>query len=164
TVDSKHPLPIILNLSSWAIKRLSLQDWISEQLIQDYDIPPSMSKEWVQAGVILPLLDGLDEMDKSDRPACIVAINTYHLEYLHPPPVVCSRQHEYKTASTQELLALHDAVVVQPLTKEQVDTSLSQAGQPLADFHKALKQDQALEELARTPLMLGIMMRTYQGK
>jgi hypothetical protein len=163
TIDSNHHLPIILNLSSWATKRLPLQDWLVEQLTEHYQVPQRIGKQWVEADVIFPLLDGLDEMDESARPVCIAAINKYHQKHLHTPLVVCSRQTEYKTAAAQERLTLQNAVVVQPLTKEQVDTSLSQAGQPLAALHRTLKQNQALEQLARTPLMLSTMMRTYQG-
>ncbi len=163
-VYKNHPLPIIFYLSSWAIKRLPLQDWLSEQLAQHYGVPWPMSKQSIQAGFILPLLDGLDEMTEPDRPACIKAINTYRLAgYLHPPLVVCSRQAEYTTAAEQQRLALHNAVVVQPLTTGQVDTYLSQQGESLTALRRTLKQDSTLEELAKTPLMLSTMTRTYQG-
>jgi len=37
--DETHPLPVILPLSSWAIKRPRLEDWIAEQLAEIYDVP-----------------------------------------------------------------------------------------------------------------------------
>ena len=31
-LDEFHPIPVIFNLSSWAIKRLSIADWLIEEL------------------------------------------------------------------------------------------------------------------------------------
>jgi hypothetical protein len=69
--DDRHPLPIILPLSSWASTRPPLEDWLSEQLTQIYDVPRKLSAQWVREEQILPLLDGLDEMQEDARPACI---------------------------------------------------------------------------------------------
>jgi hypothetical protein len=48
-----------------------------EQLSHTYDVPRLLSERWVKQGRLLPLLDGLDEMEEAARPACIAAINTY---------------------------------------------------------------------------------------
>src|SRR5262249_41186481 len=70
---------------------------------------------------------------------------------------------EYEAASRDHRLALQGAVVVQPLTYEEVDAALVQAGQPLVALQSALKENEALHELATTPLMLNILILTYQG-
>ena len=155
-----QPLPILLPLSSWATRRCSLQDWLVEQFALLYEVHPSLSQQWIQAKQFLPLLDGLDEMEASARTACITAINTYHREHLQPL-VVCSRTNEYDTAARQELLALHVAVVVQPLSLEQVDTHLANIGQPLAALRTALTKNPSLQVLVTTPLMLQILMLAY---
>jgi hypothetical protein len=161
------PLPVILDLSSWAIKRPQLQDWLSEQIAKRYDVPLSLSKQWVYDKQILPLLDGLDEMEETARPSCIAAINAYH-EYhrdrVRVPLVVCSRQAEYKTAATRQGLILRRTVVVQSLTPEQVDDHLAKAGKPLAALRNTLNNNSDLQQLATTPLMLNILKRTYQGE
>ena len=116
----------------------------------------------MQEDLILPLLDGLDEMGESARPACIVAINAYHRE--HPRPlVVCSRTDKYTAATRQERLALHTAVAVQSLSIQQVDTHLESLGKPLAALRRALKKNVTLQALATTPLMLQVLMLTYHG-
>jgi GTPase SAR1 family protein len=157
------PLPVILPLSSWAVRQLPLPDWMGEQMTLLYDVPRHLSQQWMREGHLLPLLDGLDEMEASARAACIVSINAYHQEHLRPL-VVCSRTAEYDTASTHERLALHRAVVVQPLTKQQVDISLRKAGKPMDGLRAALKKNPVLQELAITPLWLSVLMLTYQGK
>jgi len=79
------------------------------------------------------------------------------------PLVVCSRMVEYDAAAEQQRLILQSAVAVQPLTKEQVTTSLREAGRSLSALHNVLKKNPALLELATTPLMLSVLMLTYQG-
>ena len=74
--------------------------------------------------------------DREPRATCIAAINVYHREHLHPL-VVCSRKAEYEAASaSRERLALHSAVVIQPLTTEQVDTYLEQCGKLVAALRR----------------------------
>jgi hypothetical protein len=160
--DKIHPLPVILPLSSWAVQRLPLQDWMAEQLAQIYDVPRTLSVQWLQEDGILPLLDGLDEMEETARAACIAAINTYHGDHL-APLVVCSRTTEYEAAASHHRLALQGAVVVQSLTHEHVDAYLVRAGESLRALWSALKQNAALRDLATTPLMLNILILTYQG-
>ena len=123
--DQTHPLPIILPLSSWAAKRPKIADWIAEQLSQIYDVPRKLSIQWVEANSILPLLDGLDEMEETARSACIVAINSYYRDHM-AQLVVCSRTTEYEAAAERSRLALQGAVVVQPLTHEEVDAYLEE--------------------------------------
>ena len=160
--DNEVPLPVILPLSSWAIKRPTLQEWLIEQLITGLRSPKQVAAHWVQEEQILPLLDGLDEMEETARPACIAAINTYHQDHL-VPLVVASRQSEYEVVAEHERLALQSAVVVQPLTREQVDDYLDRAGKPLNALKSALKRNSSLRELATTPLWLNVMMLAYYG-
>ena len=108
--DAEQPLPVLLPLSSWATKHPPLQEWLSEQVALLYDVPQSLSQQWIQAEQLLPLLDGLDEMEASAHADCITAINTYHHEHLRPL-VVCSRTNEYEIAAEREQLTLHAAVV-----------------------------------------------------
>jgi hypothetical protein len=160
--DTALLLPILLPLSSWASSRRSLQDWLIEQCVLLYNVPRRLSQQWIQMGVILPLLDGLDEMDATARSACIAAINTYHQAHLQPL-VVCSRINEYKASSRRGRLTLHAAIVVQPLSPEQVDTYLMSLGKPVAALRTTLCKHAALRRLATTPLMLQVLIGAYQG-
>jgi len=92
--DESAPIPVVVNLSTWANTRPPLQDWLVEEIARTYQVPRASLTQWVQEDQILPLLDGLDEMEESARVACILAINTYHAQHLGPL-VVCSREHEY---------------------------------------------------------------------
>lgn len=160
--DPGHPLPVIFRLSSWAIQQSSLADWMVEQLSRTYDVPQWLSQRWVEQGRLLPLLDGLDEVEEEARPACIAAINEYHRTHL-TSLVVCSRQAEYEMAATRERLVLQCAVIVQPLSDRQIEAYLSTAGPSFAGVQTALLQEPALRELATTPLMFSVLLLTYRG-
>jgi len=160
--DVTQPLPVLLPLSSWATTHPPLHDWLVEQVALLYQVPKGLSQQWLQGEQLLPLLDGLDEVEASQRAACITAINTYHHEHLQSL-VVCSRTSEYEAAATQERLALHSAVVVQPLSAEQVDAHLEHLGQPLVALRTTVHKNPVLQELATTPLMVHVLVLTYHG-
>ncbi len=159
--EEAHPLPVVLRLSSWAEKKPALEDWMSEQLALTYDVSRKLSVQWVRNEQILPLLDGLDEMDAASRSACIAAINAYHREHLLVPLVICSRRTEYETAASHQKLALQHAALIQPLTLEQVYAALDQIEQPLNALQQALQTNLALQELTATPLQLSILILAY---
>lgn len=159
-VDSL-PMPVMFNLSSWAEKRLSLQDWLVEELDIKYQVPRKLGRMWVGQGRILPLLDGLDEVREEARPVCIAAINAYYLLHQDVPLVVCSRIKEYFAQDRR--VAFLKAVSIQPLTTEQIDAYLTSAGGQLEAVREALRTNAALQELVTTPLMLNVLTLTYQG-
>ena len=161
--DDGCPLPVILPLSSWAVKRQPLQIWLTEQVAQLYAIPKLLARRWIDEDQLLLLLDGLDEMEEAARPPCIAAINTYHREHLRVPLVVCSRQVDYEGAAKLQRLALQNAVVVQPLTHEHVQSYLAQMGERFTALRHVLMTNPALAELATTPLMVHILILTYRG-
>src|SRR5205085_4389803 len=140
--------PIVFNLSSWAIKRQCLTDWLAEELNRRYLVPRELARALAKSDQILPLLDGLDEVAVEKRTACIEAINTHRLEYGLRPFVVCSRSADYLVQTAR--VRLGTAVMVQPLTQEQVMSYLSTAGSQLQALRTSLQLDPDLQALATT--------------
>ena len=163
--DEQHPIPVVFNLSSWAIKQQPLAEWLIEELHDKYRVPQKISRSWVETDQILPLLDGLDEVAEKTRAACVDAINNYRQEHGLLPTVVCSRSSEYNDLmETKHRLQLRSAVVIQPLTAQQIDDYLSHAGQQLEAVREVLDEDRELQELVTTPFMLSILAVAYYGK
>ncbi|GHP00895.1 hypothetical protein KSF_109420 [Reticulibacter mediterranei] len=160
--NDAHPLPVVFNLSSWAKKSLPLQGWMIEELQTKYQIPKRLAQEWVVGHQILPLLDGLDEVVASSLSSCIEAINSYRQEHGMMAMVVCCRKADYFRQSMRLLLST--AVEVQPLTAEQIDAYLTQAGKDLTAVRVALQQDPILRDVASTPLMLSTIAATYHDQ
>src|SRR5205807_5759902 len=75
--DASAPVPVVVNLSTWTNARQpSLQEWLIEEIVRTYQIPRDPLIQMVQEEQILPLLDGLDDVEESARTACIRSINT----------------------------------------------------------------------------------------
>jgi hypothetical protein len=158
--NEQYPIPVVFNLSTWATKRQPLKEWLAEELNQRYDVPKKLAQEWVAANTLLPLLDGLDEVAAEYRDACAEAINEYRKAAGFVPLAVCSRITDYEVLITK--LRLQGAIVIQPLTKPQVDNYLKQIGRPLAAVRAALRDDAELWGLMENPLMLSIVALAYK--
>lgn len=161
--DEIDQIPVVFNLSSWALKRQSLTSWLIDELNTKYYVPRELGQAWVTKNQLALLLDGLDEVKEEYRAACIEAINTYRQEQGGMiPMVVCSRKADYFTG--QRRLQLHSAVTVQPLTHDQIEAYLSSMGEQLEDVRALLQSEPALQELTTIPLMLRILSQAYAGK
>jgi eukaryotic-like serine/threonine-protein kinase len=159
--DPTLAMPVVFNLSSWAVRRRPLDEWLVDELSARYQVPRRIGQAWVEADQVLPLFDGLDEVALEYRRACVAALNQFRSAHWLLDFVVCSREADYAALSAK--LQVQAAVVVQPLTAAQVDAYLAQAGDQLAAVQTLLHEDAALRELADTPLMLSIMVLAYRG-
>lgn len=159
--EQAHLMPVVFNLSSWMRKRQPLHLWLVEELETKYLVPRKVGADWITTDQILPLLDGLDEVDASTRPACIQAINEYHQTHSLVPLVVCCRMNDYRVQAQR--LVLGRAVTIQPLTAEQINTYFSDISERATPLHMAFQRDPVLQELVTTPLMLTILVMAYQG-
>ena len=105
--DPSQPVPVILNLSSWAQQKQPLQEWLVEELFLQYGMSRKLSRTWISQNLLLYLLDGLDEVAAEARDACVQAIN--YFKAAHPAElVVCSRLADYE--QLQEKLNVATAV------------------------------------------------------
>src|SRR5262249_44855947 len=118
-------------------------------------------QEWVAEDKILLLLDGLDEVKRECRAACVEAINKYRNEHGLVPMVVCCRNTDYDALGPSARLLLRKTIVIQPLTAEQIDDCLASGGEKLSAIREILQKDQNLQEMAATPLMLDVLILTY---
>lgn len=69
--DEPVPVPVLLAL--WNPERQLLRDWLAERLEADYGI--TAGSELVDAGGVLPVLDGLDELAPPLRRLAVEALN-----------------------------------------------------------------------------------------
>jgi hypothetical protein len=162
--NEKLPMPIVFHLSSWAERRQPLRTWLVEELITKYQIPRKIGRRWIDTDQVLPLLDGLDEMAEDARSACVRQINGYYQARLaergNSSIVVCCRSEEYATLPTR--ITFQHAVSILPLTDEQIDAYLEQAGEQVKALRQVLNEDTELRSLASQPLMLTIFTFAYQ--
>jgi eukaryotic-like serine/threonine-protein kinase len=162
--DASHPIPVVFPLSTWAESRRSIAEWLVDELSRtdgSYRIDRKRAQNWVDQDQILPLLDGLDEVKPEHLAACVRAINDFRNTHSLLPLVICSRTADYQALSVP--FQVQDAIVVQPLTRSQVDTYFADLGPSGGPIRRALDVDPSLWDLLDTPLMLWAVTMTYAG-
>lgn len=157
--DIDHLLPVIFNLSSWASEQ-PIADWLVAELSSKYQVPQPVGAAWVERRQLLLLLDGLDELLLDDQADCIVALNQFCGTH-SPELVVCICDQDYEALGDR--LDVQHVLGLQPLTLSQIQHSLQGAGPELAGLNTIITTDVALQDLARSPLMLVVMAMAYGG-
>jgi hypothetical protein len=155
------PVPVVFNLASWTERRGPLVQWLADRFARDYQVPRVISREWVELGSVVLLLDGLDEVPAEHRDACIAAINDYRREHPANPVLVCGRTADYTAARTR--LQLNTAVEIAVLDTDAVDRYLAAAGPALAGVRALLASDPLLRDVANSPFLLNIAALTYRS-
>src|SRR5581483_7084005 len=158
--NERLPVPVVFNLSTWSNNQ-QLAAWLVGELDTKYQVPRKLGRQLVEADLIMPLLDGLDEVATRERTTCVETINRYRREHSSSPLVVCSRGTDYLTQEAR--LLLNGAVMILPLSERQANDYLLQADEPLKALRVALQKDTSLRELMHTPLLLRILTLTYRN-
>jgi len=157
--DIRERVPIVVNLSSWK-KKQPLAEWIASELSEKYRVPRKIARFWLQRDYLLPLLDGLDEIEIVVQPDCVAAINAFIEEFRPSGLVVCCRLNEYRWL--RKRLKLNGAICIEPLSSEEMSKFLDAGGSKLAGLRDAIDPDSVARELAQIPLMLSIMSIAFQ--
>jgi hypothetical protein len=164
--DGRLPVPVLVDLAGWSRPDPGQKDkrgftgWLLLEVDRQYGIPEKVTKTWLSDGRLAMLFDGLDEVREADRDACVTELNQLQDRYLIPRIAVTSREHDYTTLTEQ--LRLAGAIVIRPLTQEQVLNYLE--ANDLTRVKAALDADPTLRELLNSPLMLNIMTLAFHGR
>ena len=160
-MDRGQPIPVLVSLSSW--KPLpqnspvsSFFDWLVMELKAKYGLRSDLGKKWLEKGVLLPLLDGLDEVAPQYQQACAIAINAWLTGDVEQRPcgvLICCRREEFERV-VREPLSLYGAIYLQALTVGQIEDYFVRFG--LADVGRSVLQDEALLDLLTKPLFLSM--------
>ncbi|MEU6783881.1 NACHT domain-containing protein [Nonomuraea angiospora] len=169
------PVPVLLPLSGWNLtNHPRLQDWLADRLPRDYpaiaapEFGPGAAAALIQGGHILPVLDGLDEIDQTARAAVIIALNV-SLD-VDDQVILTSRTTEFTAAVEDAGRPLTAAAVIIPtaLSPQDAATYLRTclASAPSAAWQTTLtaletRAAHALAELAATPLGLWLVRAVY---
>ena len=176
----KAPVPVLLPAASWDPSRDNLGTWIVRRLYANYPVlsgaagssapGKTRAQALVAGGLILPLLDGLDEMPAEARSQAILHIN----DWLWPgaPLVVTCRTEVYRemtrtSAGFDVRLVGAAAIELRPLDPRVVSTYQKEsAGGPAAATRwepviAALRRGGPLAEALSNPLMVSLARSIY---
>jgi hypothetical protein len=157
--DASKPIPVVVNLASWAAESKPLADWLADELHQKYRIPRLVAQTWILNQQITPLLDGLDEVAEASRSACLEAINAFRASHTRTDLAVCSRAQDYALLTGK--LDLRGAVVLEPLSEAQIAAYLDR--DDLAGLRAVLAGDPTLREMTGIPFLLNALVYAYRG-
>lgn len=146
------PIPAIFQLSSWH-RGQTIETWLTAQLIDAYEIPPSKARRWIEAGKILPLLDGLDEVPRVERPTCMAEVACFRRRNGLLPMALTCRESEFEEISID--FNINAVFRVRPLSAEQVQTFIGIRSET-QHLLSALRNYPGLFDQLSTPLFLRI--------
>jgi Effector-associated domain 10/NACHT domain len=162
-------IPVIFELSTWRNDNQSIESWLIEQL---YDLhggnrKSKLYEQWIERQVLLPLLDGLDELGLERQKKCTEKLNEFAEHY--PQLVVCCRVKEFETVDIK-LRNLRGAVCLQSLSDSQIQDYLGSLKRPeLWGAIQTTRSLQAMLEptiegdpgLLRVPLFVKLVADVY---
>ena len=174
------PVPILASLASWDPVSQDLHGWLGVTLITSNpdlaEAPPAGSvgnnrfEALLRAGLILPILDGLDEIPESARPMAISRIN----KELKPDEqlVVTSRTEQYQAAVSPQdgrgAVLRTAAVQLSALDFSKVTSYLRKGAGTAAegrwDFLDTLSAEAPARQALATPLMAGLARAIYNPR
>ncbi len=167
-------IPIIFELSTWRDGQ-EIEAWLIEQLYENYggNRKRKIYETWVERRVLLPLLDGLDELGMARQKACTEAVNEFAK---HWKVVVCCRVKEFQQAGVNPS-NLRGKVQLQPLSDRQIERYLDKMEksglweqiQSVPEMGKLLepvidKENADYDEpgLLRVPLFISLAAQVYE--
>ncbi|MDH6130091.1 NACHT domain-containing protein [Kitasatospora sp. GP82] len=108
---SGSPVPVLFPLASWDPARQDLYTWMADQLVRDHSAlhapaptdrlqrsPGTLARALLEWRLIVPVLDGLDELPEAVRALALHAIN--QVLPTRQPLALSSRTAEYRSALT----------------------------------------------------------------
>ncbi len=152
-----------------------LADWLADQITAAYPgVPAAMAQALVTERLVVPFLDGLDQVPESHRRDCVAAIDAYARGPTEPgtgpsssawPFVLTCRSEEY-SALAPGWVSADRQVELCDLEPGQVAGVLEQRlpSQPGWDGarQELLRGDESAARLLCSPLLLGLALRAYR--
>ncbi|WP_157978811.1 NACHT domain-containing protein [Nocardia aurea] len=165
-------IPVFLRANSWNItEQESLRDWIIYRLTIDYpEVWRTHKKtspgELYDANLILPVIDGLDEVKNGIRPDIVAALNQHVTS--HDGLVISCRTETYSQLVDQSgVIACAAVIEAHPLTAGEAADYLVAAGwrdkARWLEMKKALigEYSQPLSKICSNPLGLWLVCTIY---
>lgn len=149
-----RPVPLWLTAASWPGG--SVENWLSTELTQVWRVPRRAAERLIEARLVLPVIDGLDELDGTFAPCygsraadLLRTVNTYQ-QTLHLAPVILTCRGRAYEALTDAEVHLRNAVVLQlqPVTASQARRYLEHH---VADSRNSRERWQAVLDALEPP-------------
>ena len=153
--EGYFPIPILLNISTWKNNKQSIEGWLKDELNLKYGVQRKTAQKLIKSSSILPMLDGLDELENLRQPLCVENINNYLKSDIRPQYlVIASREEEYSNYSQK--LSLNGAISLKKLNEEKIKDYLRTLKQE--NVWTQIQENLQILELSKTPFFLNIII------
>jgi hypothetical protein len=166
--EGRKRVPIRANLASYDPFSSNLSKWLTIVLIDEYKVNRKVARELVASGRVLPVLDGLDEMDFPDSyhraSKALERISSHLADNPQEGIVLTCRETEYE-AMPQRMRRINH-VRMQPLSQDRINDYIGDVfygdAPIIRKWKEALSEAQTdCRQLLRSPLWLYLATRVY---
>ncbi|RLK59016.1 hypothetical protein CLV68_3498 [Actinokineospora cianjurensis] len=169
TPESDAPVPVLLPVAGWDPKA-DVRDWVARRVHEEYPdiLTAATARELVAANLVMPVLDGLDEMPRALLPAALTGLDKVTGDGLWL--LVTCRGQVFEQAVREDHTRLSRAAVVEiePVATEDAAAYLDDGSAegddrwaPVVDELRAHPDDPLAQALS-TPLMLSLARAVYR--
>ncbi|MGI5226376.1 NACHT domain-containing protein [Actinoallomurus sp. CA-142502] len=171
------PVPVRVPAAGWDPK-VSVPDWLTTHLVRTFRLRPATARALVKYDRILPVVDGLDEMDAEPEPGygsragnALRALNAHQRGSAKARLVITCRSTDYDELIASEAWA-HDAarITLRPVRAKPAGRFV----EAVAGAHQRARWQPVLDALARpghpladalaTPWRLTVAVTVYQQR
>ena len=156
-----NPIPFYIDLTSWDSGSSGFDRWCVSHISARYRIPEDYVNYWMNESDISLVCDGLDELPRKERTACVSAINRFRQQHGLINVVVASRGQEY--SDTPKRLQLNGCLRLKPLGVVAILDELAKLDETNPGILQSVAKDSRLRDLLRTPLFLSLFVQAYYG-
>jgi hypothetical protein len=180
-VEGRVRLAEVFPLASWGAWHATQPDdditeWMANALALQWGLTVGVARRVVASDVLIPIFDGLDEVEEDAQKSCVLALNSYVTARADRAFIVCCRAKEYlDLAPTWVAPEERAELVIQPLELHEVREFLDRI--PLVGPWQLLKDEVSAAALGsqpqgepsadrfdflRSPLHLTVALRAYE--
>ncbi|ASC72954.1 uncharacterized protein XM38_039140 [Halomicronema hongdechloris C2206] len=153
------PVPVLLDLADWQGEELL--PWVQGQLWQQYRLPMTLSKVWMETHALTLMLDGFDALQGAQQRQCARVVETYMRSHWNQTVVFCCRRKILEQTGIT-LSEFNGGIHLRPLVAQQVKEYVMGVQRP--ELWKGIKASSVLQQLARFPLLLNCLVEAYDGQ
>jgi hypothetical protein len=173
--EPQDPIPVRISAADWD-PQLGVNQWLIAHLHKTFKLREATARELVKANRILPVIDGLDEMDREDQPTyssraaeALRVLNRYQDSRQKARLVLTCRTGQYDALTAGQIWARDAARVdLAPVKPDQASAFIEAAAgtdqlprwQPV--LHALNHSGHPLAEALVTPWRLTLAVTVYQ--
>jgi hypothetical protein len=154
-VQRGGPVPVLIDGSAWAGE--PLREWLAALLWRQYRVPRSTALVWIDTAQLTLLVDGFDHLGTAPKRKCAAALEALLRTNPNQTALLCCRR-QVLESSGLTFEQFNGGVHIIPLAAQQVKDYV--LGQNRPDLWPVIKGSKVLQQLARLPLNLNLLLAT----